>query len=314
MYDPTGNRIMHNRAIALPQAEKIKRIAVFVALNVIFSLVFFRDLYDLMVTSLHNDYSYIPFVPFVSFYLLYQNRKSIFHRQSYSPLAGIAVVTGSALLLIAGQDWIYDLDHNDSLALTTFGLVWIWIGIFTLCHGIDSLKQAAFPLLFLLFAVPLPNAARETVILLFQRGSTEAAYAILKMAGIPFIRDGFIFHLPALSVEVAEECSGIRSGLSLIITGVLAASLFLNKTWTRTILIASIIPITMLKNGIRIATLTILGAYWNQSILDGDLHKKGGVLFFVLALVLLGSVIVLLKKYEKRALATPEPSSDIRQW
>jgi exosortase/archaeosortase family protein len=99
-------------------------------------------------------------------------------------------------------------------------------------------------------------------------------------------------------IEVAKECSGIRSALSLVITCVLAANFFLRTGWSRALLVISTVPITMLKNGFRIASLSILGVYVDERILGSDLHRRGGILFFVLALVLVWAEIVLLRKAE----------------
>jgi exosortase len=143
-------------------------------------------------------------------------------------------------------------------------------------------------LLFLFFAVPIPGAALERTISLLQAGSAEVAYRLLQATGMPIARDGFVFHLSTLDIEVAPQCSGIRSSLSLVITGILAAYLFLRTGWARTLLMITIVPIAILKNGIRIAVLSSLAIYWDEKILASDLHHKGGVVFFILALLLAG--------------------------
>jgi exosortase/archaeosortase family protein len=101
-----------------------------------------------------------------------------------------------------------------------------------------------------------------------------------------------------MDIEVAKECSGIRSSLSLIITALLAGHFFLRTGWSRALLVLAIVPITILKNGFRIAMLSILGVYVDERILGSDLHRKGGILFFIMALVLVWGVIALLRKSE----------------
>jgi len=179
-------------------------------------------------------------------------------------------------------------------------LVLIWIGGFTLCYGIVSLRGAVFPLIFLFFMVPIPGVVLDKIILFLQTGSAEAAYGFLQATGVPVTRDGFVFHLVTSDIEVAKECSGIRSSLSLVITGALAANFFLRTGWARTLLMLSLVPIAVLKNGFRIASLSILGVYVDERILGSDLHRRGGIIFFVLALVLVWLVIVLLRKAERR--------------
>ena len=99
-------------------------------------------------------------------------------------------------------------------------------------------------------------------------------------------------------MEVAKECSGIRSGLALFITALLASHLFLRSWWKKLILILCFLPITMFKNGIRIVTLTLLGTYVDPRILQSDLHREGGIPFFILALLLLAPVLYFLRKSE----------------
>jgi exosortase len=148
--------------------------------------------------------------------------------------------------------------------------------------------------------VPLPSAAAESIIAVLQRGSTEAANGLFALTGVPYIREGFIFHLSTISVEVAEQCSGIRSSLALFITSVLAGHLFLKTGWKKVVLVLSIFPITVFKNGLRIVTLTLLGVYVDERILSSALHQRGGIPFFMLALLLWAPVLWLLRRTERR--------------
>jgi exosortase len=112
------------------------------------------------------------------------------------------------------------------------------------------------------------------------------------------LRDGVVFHMPGLSIEVAPQCSGIRSSLALAITCVLAGHMFLKRGWNKALLVLAVIPITMLKNGIRIVTLTLLALYVDRGFLESSLHRDGGILFFVLALCLMAPILFLLRRSE----------------
>ena len=94
----------------------------------------------------------------------------------------------------------------------------IWIGAFALCYGSRVARAAAFPLLFLLLMVPLPEAVLDKTIYLLQLGSTEIACLLFKVCQVPVFATGFILSLPSVSIEVAKECSGIRSSVALFIT------------------------------------------------------------------------------------------------
>ena len=273
----------------------------FLLFNAAFVIAFFCPLRDLMLNSWRSEYyTYIPFIPFISAYLIHDDRRNIFSRQEYSFPLGLTLIIISGLLLYVVHAHASCAGSDDRLSLITLLLIVLWIGGFTLFYGIGTLKAAAFPLLFLLFAVPIPNIALERAISILQTGSAEVAYRLLQATGMPLARDGFVFHLSKMDIEVAPQCSGIRSSLSLVITGVLAAYFFLRTGWARALLMVSLVPIAILKNGVRIATLSILAIYWDEKILSSDLHHKGGIVFFIFALLIAGAVIVLLRKMESR--------------
>lgn len=193
------------------------------------------------------------------------------------------------------------LSQNDCSSLMSLCLIGWWTGGFIFFFGIDAFRNAAFPLLFLLFAVPIPTFLLDKVISFLQAGSAETAYWIFKISGVPFSREGFVFSLPEMSIEVARECSGIRSCLVLFIVSLFAGHVFLKGTMKRFILALSAIPIAIFKNGLRIVTLSLLGNYVDERILSSSLHKQGGIPFFVLALALLAPIVCLLRRFEKDA-------------
>jgi exosortase len=131
-------------------------------------------------------------------------------------------------------------------------------------------------------------------------GSTEATYGFFKLTGVPVLREGFTFNLPGMSIEVAKQCSGIWSSIALFITSIVAGQLFLRTGWKRVILVLSIFPITIFKNGLRIVTLSLLGTYVDPGILGSELHKSGGIPFFFVALMLLAPILFWLRKTEKK--------------
>ena len=271
----------------------------FRAFVTLFVLAFFGPLWDLVLTSYRSDaFSYIPFIPIVSVYLLNINRRDIFSQQKSYPAAGLIPISIGILVLIIVEKRTASLDHSDYLSLAALSMVLIWIGGFTICYGVRSLRAAALPLLFLFFMVPIPVNVLDKFILILQTGSADAAYGFLKATGVPVERAGYVFHLPSLNIEVAKECSGISSAVSLLIAGLVAGHLFLQTGQSKLIVSLLIAPITILKNGFGIAALSILGVYVDERVLGSELHRNGGVLLFILALALVWGVIVLLGKAE----------------
>jgi exosortase len=189
-----------------------------------------------------------------------------------------------------------NLNQNDYTSLMTFQVICFGQGVIFL-FGTQAFRMAIFPL-FLVFMIQSQLLMEKTISVLLA-GSTAATHILFNFTGIPFLKEGSVFHLPGMSIQVAKECSGIRSSLGLFITGILAGHLFLRTGWKKFILILFIYPITVLKNGIRIVTLSSLAVYVDERfITQSFLHRSGGFLFYIPALFLLGIVLWWLRKTE----------------
>jgi len=123
---------------------------------------------------------------------------------------------------------------------------------------------------------------------------------LLRLLNVPVFKQGFTLQLPTLSVEVAEQCSGIRSSLALLITTLLVGEFVLDSVWRKWVLVASIVPILILKNGVRIVAVCLLTIYVDRGFLHGWLHTSGGIVFYILGLVILIPIIAALRSSEKR--------------
>ena len=140
---------------------------------------------------------------------------------------------------VLSRHWLIGrLSQNDAASLIALGGLTLWTGGFLFLYGPHALKTAQFPVLFLLFMVPVPDFVMNTVVYGLQVGSCEVTDLLFKIAGLAYVRTGFVFHLPNISIEVARQCSGIRSTIGLVITGVLAGHLFLDRGWGKLVLCA----------------------------------------------------------------------------
>jgi exosortase len=269
----------------------------FVGLSI---LMFYHPMKMLIESSLDNEmYSHIILVPLVSIYLIWIERREIFRGSGASVFPGSVLIFAGIAFYFVGGRFGTELVQNDFLSVMIFAVVLFWIGSFIFFFGLESFRLALFPLLFLLFMVPVPGLLMDRIILLLQICSTEVSYAIFKLTGVPIFREGFRFYLPGVTVEVAKQCGGIRSSLVLFIVSILAGHLFL-VSWKRKLILSLwVLPITIVKNAIRIVTLTLLGVYVDPRILDSTLHRRGGIPFFIVALSLLGIVLWFLRRQEK---------------
>jgi exosortase len=260
----------------------------------------FEHFQELLKYSRENVFaSHILYVPFISLALIYRRRETIFSAARSFGRAGLSVMmVGLGFLLLGGLYTAAVAQHN-ALTLMSFVIVLLWIGGFLLFYGREAFRAAFFPLLFLGFMIPMPSFLLDRAILFLKAGSVETVAGLFTLTGTSYSREGFSFVLPSLVIEVADECSGIRSSIALLITSALAGHLFLETGWCKLLLAAVALPISIFKNGIRIVTLSLLAIHEDPEIFASRLHHEGGVLFFVLALGFLIAILMLLRKSER---------------
>ncbi len=279
-----------------------KRLGIFLAFVAVAGVMFYGPFREVMRVALRSDYySHIVLIPFVSAYLLFVRRREIFADIGYAFVPGAAVAGVGVLLYGIARMVPLGLNKNDFSALVTLAALFFVVGAFVLLFGLQAFRAARFALLFLLFMVPVPTALMDGTIRFLQVGTTEFVALLFAIAPVPVLREGFVFHLPNISIEVAPQCSGIRSSMALVITSVLAGHMFLKKGWNKALLVLAVIPVTMFKNGIRIITLSLLAVYVDTRILtNSTLHTDGGILFFVLALLLMAPILFVLRRGEQQ--------------
>jgi len=247
--------------------------------------------------------SQIVLIPFISATLIYRKRKDIFQSVGYSVFSGAIVGALGLALLVGGSMLGTRLANEDRLALMTSSFVILWLGGFLFFYGTDAFRKALFPLLFLAFCVPIPTPILDRTVSALQHASAQTSFVLLKLTGTPVYREGFVLAMPGLVIDVAPECSGIRSSIGVLILSLLAGHFLLRSWWKRTVLVIASVPIMILKNAIRINTLSLLTIHVDRTILQSRLHQEGGFIFFFLALLLLYPMLAMLVKSESKKAA-----------
>jgi exosortase C (VPDSG-CTERM-specific) len=248
-------------------------------------------------------HSYVLLVPFVSAYLLYLRRDQLPKKHSTDLLlalvslaAGLGLFAYTQSLEVAEQA---PAINTRIVLLTHYFLCCLAPGgIFYLGRG--WMRSAAFPLAYLIFMVPMPDAMADALETASKYASAEIANLLFHLSGTPFLRAGLFFQLPNITIEVAQECSGIRSTWVLFITSILAANLFLKTAWRRFALVAFVIPLAILRNGFRILVIGLLCVNVGPQMVHSLIHRRGGPLFFVLSLIPLFLVLWWLRKGDVR--------------
>ena len=184
------------------------------------------------------------------------------------------------------------------LSLAMFALVTWWIASVVFCFGLRTLRSFALPLCFLFLLVPVPDVVLSALVRWLQNGSAWTATLLFRAVGDPVQRSGVFISLAKLNLEVAEECSSIRSSCLLAMTTIVLAQLFLRVWWRKALLIAVAIPLSVAKNGLRIFTIAELGTRVDPGFLKGKLHHEGGIVFLGIAVVAVVAMLWALRKSE----------------
>ena len=250
-------------------------------------------------TDLH---SHILLIPFISAYLLFIGHAQLPKGYAFS-VGWMALLLIGGIAALLGGIGLFNpaLSENDSLSLMALSFVCLLAAAGFLFMGWKWMAAAAFPFGFLIFMVPLPDAVVNWLETASKLASAEVAALLFSITGTPMLRDGPVFQLPGIAIEVAQECSGIRSSWVLFITSVLASFLFLKSPWRRVVLVAFVIPLGIVRNGIRILTIGLLCVHVGPEMINSIVHKQGGPAFFALSLIPMFLLLWLLRRGDRVA-------------
>lgn len=256
---------------------------------VLLGLVFSKPLLSLIGYAARTPlFSYILCIPFCSAYLIYIHRKELPKEYVCSPLwALLPFVSGLAAWFaqVGFHMGERSLSQVDQLALQAFSFVSFLTAAGFLFLGSKWMATTAFPVAFLFFMTPVPDAALHWLETSLQLASAEAADVLFRISGTPVFRDGAFFELPGYSIHVAQECSGIQASWILFVSTVLASYLLLKSPWRRIVFILVVIPLGIIRNGFRIVTIGLLCVHVGPHMIDSPIHRKGGPLFLALSLI-----------------------------
>jgi exosortase A len=189
---------------------------------------------------------------------------------------------GLALIVLGGVAWLaaYAAGVGVVQQLAMVGLV--AAGIATVL-GWRFARELAFPLAFLVFAVPMGEALVPTL-MSFTADFTVAA---LRLSGVPVYREGLYFVIPSGQWGVVEACSGLRYLIASVTVGCVFAYLTYRSTWRRLAFIGLAIAVPIVANWVRAYLIVMLGHLSGNRLAVGADHLIYGWVFFGLVMLLL---------------------------
>jgi exosortase len=226
------------------------------------------------------NFSYGFLVPLFSLFVVWTNREQL----AKIPLApswwGLFFLVVALCLLVLGV-------MGAELFLSRVSLLLLIAGLVILFFGWARFRAILFPWALLILMVPVPTVLFSQITSFLQVLAAKLATAALPLAGVPVLREGNIMNLPAMPLEVAEACSGIRSLLSLTTLAIIYGYLTETRTWVRVVLATAAIPVAVLANSLRIFGTGLMVQYWDPDKAEGFFHLFSGWLIFVVALAML---------------------------
>ncbi len=263
-----------------------------------------RPLLDTFTLALREDqYTHIILILPLSAALILSEWRSLRPMVARNFRTGFPLLV-IAVLLVGVVKWrSATLPSDVRLSIEMFALVLSWIAAFVLCFGSRVSRSVLFPLCFLFGLVPFPQVVLNEIVDLLQQGSAFAAYALFVAVGVPASQNGILVTIPGLTVEVAQECSSIRSSSMLLVTTMVLAHVLLRSPWRKLLAIVFAVFLSVAKNGLRIFTIAMLGTRVDPAFLTGRLHRQGGIVFFMIALIAVFVLLWIFRKGEKTSLA-----------
>ncbi|MCW7537309.1 exosortase B [Aquabacterium sp. A7-Y] len=205
------------------------------------------------------------------------------------------------VLLVLGL-LLYVLGRSQQIILFEVGSqIPLLAGGGAILFGWRAVRVMAFPLLFLVFMVPLPAAVIDSLTGPLKRTVSVVAETILYEVGYPIARSGVVLTIGQYQLLVADACSGLNSMFSLSALGLLYVYLMKHsKPWRNVAIIASILPIAFLANAVRVMILVLVTYHFGDEAGQGFVHGAAGMVLFLIALVLLFSFDGLLGLFDRK--------------
>jgi len=267
----------------------------FVAVLTLWAMVFipvYPGLWHSWMNNANNSHGLL--VPIISAFLIWYRREELSAAPLNPSILGgflFAISISIYLLALAGQ----------VLVVQRVMIVSSLIGLIIFNFGKSFFKILAFPLIYLIFMVPVPVSLYSLAAFPLQLFATDISHFLIHQLGIPVLQEGNMLYFSQAKLSVAEACSGIRSITALLMIGVLFAYFMDKSWWRRVVLVFSAIPLALVANIIRVTGTGILAHFYGGQVAKCFLHEFSGLAVFTFGFVLMFFEYILLNKLR------PEP-------
>jgi len=238
-----------------------------------------------------NSWSHGFLIPFFSLYFINQHKEQILNLRTKPNYLGLF------FLICAIVFYPLNIVHFRYGYLRPIGMIATLGAVVLLLGGWRLVKYTWLPILFLVFAVPLPQRYYFTFTLPMRRLAATIAAGLLNLVnGLEAAASGVVIDViykgqqldPPLNV--AEACSGMRLLTAFLALGVAMAYLHYRPVWQRIILLASTIPIAIFCNIVRVTVTGFVYVLIHPKYTQDIYHDALGIAMLPLALCLYSSL------------------------
>ncbi|MGV8048746.1 MAG: exosortase/archaeosortase family protein [Anaerolineaceae bacterium] len=258
-----------------------------------FLVLYSHTLWELGKNCLNNpNFSHGFLVPFMVAFMIWRKRHDLLKLPVRPSQWGLLALGLSLLLHILGNLGAELFTMRFAMIVTIFGLS-------LYMFGWPITRKTSTPIAYLIFMIPIPAIIWNQMAFPLQLFASKMCAYMVQLAGIPLLREGNVLHLANMRLEVVDACSGLRSLTSLLALSGLLAYVCSLRLFSKWVLFLSAIPIAILTNVLRLFITALLAHLLGATLVEGLAHELGGMLVFIVSLVLLLCTYGILARVER---------------
>jgi exosortase len=244
--------------------------------------------------SRHDDYSYGFLIFPISLYLVWRRRKQLALIPWTPKIWGWLIILLSLIIYVIGV-------YAETVTMASLSMLSCLVGLILYFCGPAVLRALWFPIIFLLFMIPIPTPVYVSLTVPLQLYVTNVSVALVGVLGIPLNQEGNIIHLPETTLAVIDACSGLRSLLALMALSAMLSDLTLKRFALRIAQFLLALPVAIIVNIFRVVLTTLLAYKGSMAAIQGGGHVVIGISTFIFALAIVWIVNIFFRKFDRVA-------------
>ena len=240
-----------------------------------------------------EEYSHAFLTLPIILYMVWTKRQILSEIESRYPSLGLLLILLSSLLYL----FALLTEVHTIIALSTYLTI---VGCLVYLFGVTIIKELFTPLLLLLILIPVPEQLFIKLTFPLQLKVSQASEFIIRIFGIPLLREGNLMTIPEKTFEVVDACSGLRSSISLLTLSVIMGYYMVQKIPSKLILLAASIPTAIAVNIFRVSIMILVYHFFGLDLTEGTWHTATGLGVFVLAFAFLFLIQRILERWETK--------------